>query len=150
MRSAYPRAHPIRSGAGAPSTRGMPSADRALHGIEELPEFPTVLPRGELGFEIIDPRLLPATALRPFPNGALAVEITLLRSNLADKYTNVASDRRVTPSRTTVLSSVYAANAGRIGEVGTAEEVVLFYAQIAAIRDVIEDWNATVDRQRVS
>jgi hypothetical protein len=75
----------------------------------------------------------------------IAAEVKLMRSNIADRYESVTADLLVTPGRFTVPPTVFAANAGRVGELAVVEGLVLFYAQVVALRDAVDAWNDEVD-----
>jgi hypothetical protein len=78
----------------------------------------------------------------------IAAEVSLITRHLDTIYKACIKRETYVPDRFNFPPTVFAANAGRIGELDVADDLILFYAQLTAIGINVAGWNDLIDRVR--
>lgn len=118
-------------------------------GVMDLGPLTTGLFAGLIPLLVWEGLLKPARERRRLARG-IAAEVSLIVQYLDDIYATNIEHPTHAPDRFRFPPSVFTANAGHIGDLSAAEDLVLFYAQLAVVENHAAGWNALIDRVRAS
>jgi hypothetical protein len=80
--------------------------------------------------------------------GGIAAEVSLITRHLDDLLEACIRYPTHVPDLFHFPPAVFAANAGRVGEITVLDDLLLFYAQLAVVEHHVTGWNIFFDRVR--